>query len=292
MLDRPTNAVTLSTPNGTPITFYPSDIKALATLLWANISTPSRFIGGRCNDKEAAIDPENGRNISDDCFDTNPATWHMAIVNQIGVSKRSLVVDATYDYEVWNQPALAYEYSYVNLNTDQASQQLADAILDINEYNNDPFAKYRSNLATHIVGIAMSFDYMVETSPTPATDDAPEHDAIFNVRYLYDLELDSTGNIIGGEWRSNVHPDFLWTPAADAKAVTLFEAQATESWTQANSPLPTNWQVAAQQAAVQQRAPLAKIVDQLLVFSNAETASNEPTADDITVEELMEKIDE
>ncbi|MCK5810403.1 MAG: hypothetical protein KAH00_04900, partial [Cocleimonas sp.] len=46
MLARPTNAVTLSTPDDIPITFYPSDIKSLATLLWANINTPSRFIGG------------------------------------------------------------------------------------------------------------------------------------------------------------------------------------------------------------------------------------------------------
>ena len=291
MLARPTNAVTLTTSEGIPITFYPSDIKALATLLWANISTPSRFIGGRCNDKEAATDPENGRNISDDCFDTNPATWHMAIVNQIGVSKRSLVVDATYDYEVWNQPALAYEYRYVNLNTDQATHQLSDALLDIKEYNNDPFAKYRSNLATHIVGIAMSFDYMVETSPTSATSDTPDNDAIFNVRYLYDLELDSTGKIIGGEWRSNLHPDFLWTPAPDAKAVTLFEDQATDSWTQADSPLPINWQVAAQQAATQQRAPLAKIVDQLLVFSNTEIANNKPKDDNTTIDDLIEKIE-
>jgi hypothetical protein len=271
MLARPTGSVTLSTPDNIPITFYPSDIKSLATLLWANINTPSRFIGGRCNDKEPATDPANGRNVSDDCFDTNPGTWHMTIVNQIGVSKRSLVVDVTYDYEVWNQPALSYEYAYVNLNTDQTSHHLADALLTIDEYHNDPFSRYRSNRATHIVGIAMSFDYMVETSPTSDETDHPDKDAIFNVRYLYDLELDSLGDIIGGEWRTNLHPDFIWTPSAMGKALTSFEDQATGSWSQANRPLPSHWQAAAQQAVAQQRAPLAKIVDQLLLFSNGES---------------------
>ena len=297
MLARPTGSVTLSTPDNIPITFYPSDIKSLATLLWANINTASRFIGGRCNDKNPATDPANGRNISDDCFDTNPGTWHMTIVNQIGVSKRSLVVDVTYDYEVWNQPALSYEYTYVNLNTNQTSNNLADAILEINDYRDDPFSRYRSNRTTHIVGIAMSFDYMVETSPTADATDNPDKDAIYNVRYLYDLELDSSGNIMGGEWRTNLHPDFIWTPSATGKAVTSYEDQATGSWSQANSPLPSSWQSAAQQASAQQRAPLAKIIDQLLVFSNGEATdtgdgSNDGNSDDsTTVDDIIEKIE-
>ena len=286
MLSRPTKTITLTTPNGrTPIDFYPSDIKSLATLLWANIRTPTRFIGGRCNDKDPATDPSNGRNVSDDCFDTNPGTWHMTVVNQIGVSKRSLVVDATYDYEVWNQPGLSYEYTYINLNTKQASNNLAETIIDLDDYTNDPFSRYRSNRTKQIVGISMDFDYMVETSPTADRTDSPDKDAIHTARYLYDIEIDASGNIIGGEWRTNLHPDFIWTPAPERKAITAFEDQATGSWAQANSPLPSSWQSAAQQASSQQSAPLAKIVEQLITFSNgnstSESDSSEVTPDDI-----------
>jgi hypothetical protein len=268
MLARPSNSITLTTPDSITITFYPSDIKSLASLLWANINTDSLFIGGLCNDKDPAIDPENGRNISDKCFTTTPDTWHMSIVNQIGVSQRSLVVDVTYDYEIWNQPVLAYEYTYVNLNTEQTNHQLADAMLKIDEYHNDPFSNYRNNRTTHIVGIAMSFDYMVQTIPIAATNDHPDKDAIFTVRYLYDLELNASGKIIGGEWRTNLHPDFIWTPSIHEKATTAFENQAVGVWSEANVSLPDSWQVAAQQAATEQRVPLAKIVDQLLMFSN------------------------
>jgi hypothetical protein len=139
----------------------------------------------------------------------------------------------------------------------------------------------------------MSFDYMVETSPTSDETDHPDKDAIFNVRYLYDLELDSSGNIIGGEWRTNLHPDFIWTPSATGKALTSFEDQATGSWSQANRSLPSNWQAAAQQATAQQRAPLAKIVDQLLLFSNGEsTDTSDHGSDDASnLDSLIEKIE-
>ncbi len=268
MLPRPKKTITLHTPNNIPIDFYPSDIKALATLLWANIRTSTRFIGGRCNDKNPATDPSNGRNLSDDCFDTNPGSWHMTVINQMGVSKRSLVIDATYDYEVWNQPGLAYQYTYINLNTKHPTNNLAEAIINLDDYINDPFSRYRSNRTQQIVGILMDFDYMVETSPTADRTDSPDKDAIYTARYLYDLEIDTSGEIIGGEWRTNLHPDFIWTPPPEGRATTAFEDQATGLWKQANSPLPSNWQSAAQQASAQQSAPLAKIVEQLIVFSN------------------------
>ena len=280
MLDRPTNAITLTTPDGrTPIDFYPSDIKALATLLWANTRTPSRFIGGRCNDKNPDTDPDNGRNLSDECFDTNPGSWHMAVVNQIGVSKRSLVIDATYDYEVWNQPALSYEYTYVNLKTKQVTNNLTEAIINLDDYDNDPFSRYRSHRAQQIVGVAMDFDYMVETSPTADNTDAPSKDAIHTARYLYDLEIDAEGKIIGGEWRTNIHPDFLWTPIPEGRAITAFEDQANGTWLKTNKPLPDSWQLAAIQASSQQSAPLAKIVEQLITFSNSDSNTDNTDAE-------------
>ena len=32
--------------------------------------------------------------------------------------------------------------------------------------------------------------------------------------------MDRAGNVIGGEWYTNLHPDFLWTPVKDAKITT------------------------------------------------------------------------
>ena len=66
--------------------------------------------------------------------------------------------------------------------------------------------------------------------------------------YYYDLELDAAGKVIGGEWYTRDHPDFLWTPPAGSRAVTRHEAAATGEW-DSTQPLPESWRVAARAAA-------------------------------------------
>jgi hypothetical protein len=276
MLARPTKAITLKNPRNIPITFYPADIKALASLLWANAPSSTKFIGGRCNDKEPQADPTTGRTLSSQCFDTNPGTWHLAMVNQIGVNKRSLVLDATFDYQVWNQPAYGYSYTYFNPQTDTAVHTLAEAKVAIANYTNDKFKKYRSPQAVAVVGIEMSVSYVVETRPSQRDTDNPSYDAIRKVAYLYDLELDANGKIIGGEWYQNPHPDFLWTPAKTMHAQTRYEAQATGSW-KATDALPASWQSAAKSAAAGQIAPLALIVEHLIQFANSNSVAVSPS---------------
>ncbi|MBJ6611683.1 MAG: hypothetical protein JG718_15080 [Candidatus Thiothrix moscowensis] len=268
MLGRPLKAVTVKTPNNVPITFYPSDIKALASLLWANVAPATRFIGGRCNDKEPATDSATGRTTSSQCFDTNPGTWHLAVVNQIGVSKRSMVLDVTYDYEVWNQPTYAYSYRYFDPQTRKYKSKLDEAMISMASFTADKFRAFRSPNTKFVVGIQMTVSYVVETRPSHREEDNPSHDAIQQATYYYDLELDADKKIIGGEWYQNLHPDFLWTPAKSARAQTAYDAQATGSWAQ-GSPLPQAWRTAAQSASKSQSAPLAAIVEHLIKFSRA-----------------------
>ncbi|OZG75398.1 hypothetical protein BTA51_03200 [Hahella sp. CCB-MM4] len=230
MLPRPKHSVTLTSPEGRDIKFYPADIKALGTLLWAEASPNVRFIGGRCNTKRPETD-ENGRIQDQACFDSNPGSWHKAIVNQIGVNKRSFVIDATYDYEVWNQPVLSYVYNYFNPQTGESYESAQDAIIAMTDYTNDKFSQYRGSEATQIVGVQMRVTYMVETGPMHREIDRPSYDGAFSVRYMYDLELDSEGNIIGGEWYTNRHPDFLWTPAPGAHAVSYYNPPETSGTT-------------------------------------------------------------
>jgi hypothetical protein len=47
--------------------------------------------------------------------------------------------------------------------------------------------------------------------PPKRDRDGHERDAQRSVRYLYELELDRDGDIIGGEWYTHRPPDFLWT---------------------------------------------------------------------------------
>jgi hypothetical protein len=267
MLPRPVNAVTVLAADGkTKLTFYPSDIKGLASLLWAKASPRTRFIGGRCNDMDPTTDPQTGRILSDKCFDTNPGTWHLAVVNQIGVSKRSMVMDATYDYEVWNQPVLGYRYSYFNPATQAAVDSLVAATVAKASFTTDKFAKYRSQNTNSIVGIAMDVDYIVETSPSQSTPDSQSRDAVNTARYLYDLELDFSGKIIGGEWYQNAHPDFLWTPAKGSRALPSWESHSSlrpEDWLEGQS-IPSMWQQVATITSEYGKAPMAAITERLI----------------------------
>lgn len=266
MLERPTSAVRVIAADGTPLVFYPSDIKALASLLWANVRTHSRFIGGRCNDKDPKQDPQTGRMVSSECFDTNPGAWHLAVVNQIGVSQRSFIIDATFDYEVWNQPILSYEYRYFNPQTMQSSDSLDGALVPIGDFDNDRFADYRSSATATVAGIAMDVAYMVETRPSHNQTDSHANDDMNHVRYVYDIEQDAMGGIIGGEWYTNLHPDFLWTPPENERAVTD-NASATGPWRR-NQPLPPAWRAIGRQVSARHKAPSASIVEHLIGFAN------------------------
>ncbi|MCO4795608.1 MAG: hypothetical protein KC493_17955 [Bacteriovoracaceae bacterium] len=226
MLDRPQKAIKVKAADGeTELTFFPSDIKSLASLLWAKASTPSKFVGGRCNEKDPERDSENGRVIDQKCFDTNPGTWHKSVVNQIAIADRSFVMDATFDYEVWNQPVYSYSYRYFNVESFESANTFEAAKIEMKDFKKDKFKKYRGGKAVYVVGVEMNVSYIAETQPTHRTFDNDSYDLESRVTYRYDLEVDAEGNIVGGEWYSNKHPDFLWTPPVGTKAKSWVEAQ-------------------------------------------------------------------
>jgi len=276
MFNRPSQAIVLIAADGhTPIRFYPSDIKALASLLWANASPKARFIGGRCEEKHPQED-ENGHVINPDCFDTNPGTWHQAVVNQIGVSQRSFIMDASYDYEVWNQPIYGYSYSYFNPSTFRSVQSLQEATVQRVSFSNDRFARYRSKNTAYITGIAMKVVYISETSPSHSPIDSPKQDRKVAVNYLYDLELDSNFNIIGGEWYHRQHPDFLWGFSIQDRAISdgdryIDQAMGRPETLLATTwdpryPVPSGWLMPAQKSSARGQ-PLAKIIETMVVLS-------------------------
>lgn len=264
MLPRPARMITVLAADGrTQIPFFPSDLKALGTLLWASAQPPSRFIGQRCNTKAPSSDAI-GRITEPGCADTNPGTWHLAVVNQIGVAKQSFVMDATFDYEVWNQPVLSYRYTYFNPQVGSSSRdmKLKDATIPMSAYTNDRFKNYRSPNAKAVVGIAMDVTYVIENNPNHRDPDQPEYDAMRTQQYLYDLELDSTGHIIGGEWYTNNHPDFLWTPAPGARAASVADGSLSSKDWNGRTRIPENFAGAARKSSSRGQ-PLAAIVEAL-----------------------------
>lgn len=265
---RPEKALTTTAADGkTKVKFYPSDMKGLASYLWAKSNPPQRYIGGRCNNKAPQKDQSSGRVLDEACFDTNPANWHQIVVNQIGVAKKSFVMDATFDYEVWNHPVQSYSYTYFNPQTGREVKKLSTATIPIASFNKDKFKKFRSPQAAYVVGIEMEVTYVVETTPNHNETDGPAEDATNSATYMYDLELDANMNIVGGEWYSNLHPDFLWSTAGEARAISLGDSRLTGAW-DARTPLPKFWKDMAIQTAVRTGLPLAAIVESLTATAN------------------------
>lgn len=277
MLDRPTNIVTVKSATGLEIPFYPSDIKSLGSLLWANVRTYTKFSGGRCNTKDPKKDSQSGRIVDQECFDTNPGTWHKSVVNQIGISNRSFIIDATYDYEVWNQPVYSYSYKYFNPQTFQTAKgDYKQAAINVKDFTKDKFKSYRNPKAKKIVGVEMRVEYIAETRPTHREYDNDNFDLVTGVTYRYDLELDGRGKIIGGEWYSNKHPDFLWTPPKSTRALTQLDKQIENAirsgrqdlkW-QSGDALPAIWASNAPLMS-QKGEPLGLIVEGLIERSRA-----------------------
>lgn len=206
MVPAPKRAVTLTGRKGEAITFYPSDIKALLSSMWANAPPRNYVVGNRCNIQRPEED-EMGRVIDPGCFDVNPGTWHIAIVNQVGVRKESFVIDAQYDFQIWNYPLHSYKYSYFNPQTLETSEFLGGSTIRVEDFTIDKFKRYRSHEAKYVVGVAMEIVYSIEMAPSTRPFQRP---LLHGVKFLYDIELDRNGKIVGGEWYSNFHPDFIW----------------------------------------------------------------------------------
>lgn len=116
--------------------------------------------------------------------------------------------------------------------------------------------------------------YTAETLPQRSSRDTPASDKLVAVKYIYDLELDSDHRIIGGEWYTNKHPDFLWTPPVDTsptsegdKLLNQRTPQTQARWNPKTEPVPSSWGEAAKVSS-RYRQPLARIVESLFELSH------------------------
>ena len=262
--NRPTNVVNTVAFDGKPITFYPSDIKALASQLWATgIGEDGTALGGLKRWTRRS---------------TNPGSWHLAVVNQIGAYQSFLVMDKDNDLAIWNQPIIGYRFSYFNPQTGEVSDpefelnsqvSLAKAIVPIAKFTKDPFKKSRSKQAHNVLGIGMEVWYIDETKPSHAVTDGPSNDKVESVTYLYDLELDGSGEIIGGSWYKdkNNQPDFLWMFPKGTRVLTEADRLLFEDWTDRKMAVPQSWCTSAREAS-ETGTPLARVVEGLLNFAN------------------------
>jgi hypothetical protein len=286
MVPRPERPVSISGPKGVSVLWYPNDIKAMVTLAWANGSWGANFIGRRCEEKKLKKMP-NGRISTQDCFDNNPATFHLALGNLIGKEKASFIMDKAYDYQVWNQPVVAYEFTYFNpLDPDEKSKKWKEVAVPYDKKfkRKDRFQKpltrgrhlegpdgvvHRTSRQDghikKIVGVEATVVYLLETSP-PDHSPEPGRDIKGRDIYLYDLEIASKGNkwvITGGEWHQNNHPDFLFVPEKGSVTQAYWDQEPFELTGEGNEPEPAFLDT-VRKASNRSAYPLCKVVKSLI----------------------------
>jgi hypothetical protein len=289
--------MTLRGAKGDSVHFHPDDIRGLVTLKWAQSDFKTVYVGGRCNKNlkkgEVKTDPETGAIYDDECFDVNPATFHAVMVNQLGLREKSIVMDATFDDEVWNHPIRYYEItSFFNPQTGEPHSNVRDAMVPYH-FSGDPFKTLREtkwkeahryskqwiaykNRAGNefrpkqVVGVVMNVTYLVETQPTHGT---PYDDQTVKVTYYYDLELDENGTLVGGEWYTNLHPDFLWGVVPGEKPQNRVDQFLSTHYDGSSKSLieiglekldPSGKYTPFELSSRENQAPLATVVDYLV----------------------------
>jgi hypothetical protein len=185
------------------VTFHLGDLEAL--IITAYNRAGADMIGGRCNDKDKEIErDEQGRPTDVGCRDTNAGTLHVIMANYLGINRTAFAEDRTFDYEVWNQPVVAYDITKMEELT--AAQAQAKIGLEGEMYTITPDAAF-------FYDVNASMTYITESHASTEPADASQFER--TDRYTYILELDADRNVIGGEWYGNSsrkHPDFLWSP--------------------------------------------------------------------------------
>ncbi|MFN8791521.1 MAG: hypothetical protein ACK5Y2_08730 [Bdellovibrionales bacterium] len=272
----PYSAVTVTDVTGRyNVTFYANDIKALLSFLWAE-SAPSAFrAGNRCRKYHVPTDSYD-RPTDRPCLDTNPMTWHLALVNRVGIKRLSLVMDASSGTEVWNYPITGYDYHYFDPKTYAPTMDLESSVRPLSEIPNDRFRSYRSPKAKFLVGIMMDTYHPALTQPSRGNTN---HIVTSKKTFIYDLELDETYNVVGGEWYSHETPDFIWSFATGSRAGTREDVRlmADEQDWDASRKMSDSVAAMARQAS-QRGEVLSSIVDALL--NSSKKAEPEPTPEE------------
>jgi hypothetical protein len=249
------------------ITFFPDDIKQLVTLSWANsfgwsmgaterpedweksteqMAEAGRLdllnMGSRCKkfrpkrvqgrivaDQDRAT---NGLRSQNDCDDLDPAAFHLSAVHLLAKQSQSFVLDVDFNTPVNNHPVTGYQIRYFHPDTGTYGNYRS-SVVPMTHFGDDVLRDFRT-VATHsIIGVEMEIFYAHWKNPKSKyrNEGTPEKET--SITYLYDLEIDRDGNVVGGEWRHSrknrtapflgirrktLHPDFIWYPRKDFRS--------------------------------------------------------------------------
>jgi len=168
----------LKNPDGIEIPFGSTDIKALISYYYAySYSAPNTHqMGRRCFKDPTMFRGPEERDCNEDL---NAGAFHLVLANRIGLDGKGFVADLQRFKEVWNHPITSYK-----------SQVLTRSAGSV---------KIRTTI-TYVYENGFDWQTIKDTAKQEYK----------TAVYDYFVELDSEGNVTGGEWISKMRPDFLW----------------------------------------------------------------------------------
>ncbi len=160
------------------VIFSIRDIKAL--MIELNQGPAKKIVGNICANTNSSIHENSERNAdiqNRNCVDLNPAIFHLALGNIIGLRKKAFIVDRALGEPVYNEPIVKFKSRIKDTNSRIGLSPKAVRAIEVK--TNVTFA---SNLRD---------------------------------TYKYVLGLDERNNIVSGKWIGNSkkdHPEFIWLP--------------------------------------------------------------------------------
>lgn len=209
-LYREPRPVVVKNPEGIDVPFGASDIKALLALYMAQFADGGvRMVGARCNTQPKANWEKTGDTgfpigLSE-CQDVNPGSFHLILANYVGEWGQPMVGDLVNGAEVWNYPVYEYKSYILGEQPPTPGKAAPGTVREL---------KIQSDVRLKIEIDPPNMHNFNETGQ----QDVGDH----YVSYQYTLELNAGGEIIGGEWITPLHPDFLWTQPAPGQFKQYF----------------------------------------------------------------------
>jgi hypothetical protein len=185
------------------------------------------------NIEQASDFVQKVKTAMDSCENTNAGSFHIVIANQLGKMKEGFMFDKTRDVEVWNQPAFKYasQIEKMPVSSLPTSAPGTTSVVKVKTklyYADDSDYGWTystpANLGLFNWDGNATFQGMIESFKqeyakysrllmNEGDEDEPLkyplglHDA---ANYEYTLDINASGEIIGGDWISFNRPDYMW----------------------------------------------------------------------------------
>lgn len=176
--------------------FGSSDIKALLTrftllLSLADEGVETRSLGGDCHlDSDSFRKSIASRRLSaedwellktNECYSVTPGAFHLALANLIGLRRESFIMDPEVDREFIHHPVVSYKSNVLGRTKDSEGHDTLQISAVVN---------FVDSISLH--------------------SNQKQKPVLKSISYRYLLELDETGEIVGGSWQETRAPQLTW----------------------------------------------------------------------------------